>query len=70
MVMNHIFSGLRFRNSTSEKMIHALLLLAAFGAAFLHAPLSRAQDAPSRPILTQISSDPFIIGPGQHATEV
>ena len=67
--MNRILSGCRFRNTMFGKALHALLLT-AFGAAFLHAPLSPAQDAPARPTLTQISSDPFTIGPGQHATEV
>lgn len=36
------------------------LLIAAFGFSSLHAQVS----------LTQISSDPFTVGPGQHATEV
>src|SRR5580700_12273286 len=67
--MKSTFSGLRPRKTRSGKIIHALLL-ATFGAGFLHVPLSRAQDAAARPTLTQISSDPFTIGPGQHATQV
>ncbi len=67
--MNRILSVCRFRKTMSGKPLHALLLT-AFGAALLYAPLLGAQDAAARPTLTQISSDPFTIGPGQHATEV
>jgi hypothetical protein len=37
--------------------------------AFAVVPAAQAQDTPSV-TLTQISSDPFTVGPGQHATEV
>ena len=67
--MNRILSGCRQRTIVSGKTLQALLVI-ALGAALLPAPLSRAQDAAARPTLTQISSDPFTIGPGQHATQV
>src|SRR5579862_1845617 len=66
--MNLIFSR-RFQKTTLGTTVYALLII-AFCAMLLHAPLSRAQNAPPRPTLTQISSDPYTIGPGQHATEV
>jgi len=47
----------------------SVLLATAFAVVLEQAPLSRAQEAPSAS-LTQISSDPFSVGPGQHATEV
>ena len=59
--MNRILSGCRFGKTLSA------LLATALGTVCLHAPLARAQ-APAA-TLTQISSDPFTIGPGQHATE-
>jgi hypothetical protein len=67
--MNRILSGCRQRTTVSGKTLPALLVI-ALGAALLPAPLLRAQDAAARPTLTQISSDPFTIGPGQHATQV
>jgi len=67
--MNRILSGYRHSTTISGKTLHALLVI-TLGAALLHAPLSRAQDAPTPPTLTQLSSDPFTIPPGQHATEV
>ena len=45
-------------------------LTMALATVFSTAPLSRAQAAPLSGSLTQISSDPFTVGPGQHATEV
>jgi hypothetical protein len=68
-LMNRILSGYRHSTTISGKTLHALLVI-TLGAALLHAPLSRAQDAPTPPTLTQLSSDPFTIPPGQHATEV
>lgn len=50
----------------SGRMILAFLVLAM---CTLPATLLVAQDAPAVS-LTQISSDPFTVGPGQHATEV
>ena len=67
--MNRNLSRFFFRNILSEATLLALLII-AFATAFLQAPLAGAQDAPGRAALTQISSDPFTIGPGQHATEV
>ena len=46
----------------------ALLAIAFVGLLMQASPL-RAQEAPAA-TLTQISSDPFTVGPGQHATEV
>jgi hypothetical protein len=48
----------------SSRIIACLALLA-----FSAAPAAYAQDMPAV-TLTQISSDPFTVGPGQHATEV
>lgn len=45
------------------------LLVIALGGLLMQASFTRAQDAPAV-TLTQISSDPFTVGPGQHATEV
>jgi hypothetical protein len=59
--MNRILSGSHWRRS-----LCAFALATASGAIML-TPSARAQ-APAS--LTQISSDPFTVGPGQHATEV
>src|ERR1700676_2403432 len=59
--MNRFFCGRR-----SSISLFACLALAGLPIAALAAP---AQDAPAV-ALTQISSDPFTVGPGQHATEV
>jgi hypothetical protein len=59
--MNRFFCGRR-----SSISLFACLALAGLSIAALAAP---AQDAPAV-ALTQISSDPFTVGPGQHATEV
>ncbi len=61
--MNRIPPNYRFGK------ILCALLAAALAIVTLHVPLSTAQDAPAA-TLTQISSDPFTVGPGQHATEV
>jgi len=61
--MNRIRSGCGFGKTLCA------LLASALATVVLYTPLSRAQDTPSA-ALTQISSDPFTIGPGQHATEV
>ncbi len=61
--MNRIPSGCGF-----EKTLCALLA-AALGVVCLQSPQASGQEAPLA-TLTQISSDPFTIGPGQHATEV
>jgi hypothetical protein len=51
------------RASRNLRLLGSLLLLTL--------PLAiSAQNPPSRPPLTQISSDPFTVPPGQHATEV
>lgn len=58
----------RFGKTLSAQTLCALLAI-ALGTVIMHAPLAPAQDAPAA-TLTQISSDPFTVGPGQHATEV
>src|SRR3979411_1120460 len=55
------------RGRTSCAFPIAVLAL-ALCAAFL--PAAQAQDKPPVVSLTQMSSDPFTVGPGQHATEV
>src|ERR1039458_8949600 len=59
--MNRILSGRR-----SGSLLFACLTVLSLCVAALAA---HAQDAPAVS-LTQISSDPFTVGPGQHATEV
>src|ERR1700676_969745 len=58
--MNRILSGCRSGSSLFASCVVWSLFLAV--AVY-------AQDAPSV-TLTQMSSDPFTVGPGQHATEV
>jgi hypothetical protein len=58
--MNRILSGSRGMN----RIFACLVVLGLFTAGTVH-----AQDAPAV-TLTQISSDPFTVAPGQHATEV
>ena len=56
--MNRILPGNRFRN-----------FLFGWSAAFIFSMAAAAQSTPAV-TLTQISSDPFTVAPGQHATEV
>ncbi|HYM78275.1 MAG TPA: sialidase family protein [Candidatus Dormibacteraeota bacterium] len=66
--MNRVFSACLFAANLSGKTLCSLLAI-ALGTALVEAPLAPAQDSLST-TLTQISSDPFTVGPGQHATEV
>src|SRR5580704_7381913 len=61
--MNRILCGYRCGRTVPA------LLAVVFGSLLMQSSLLAAQDAPAA-TLTQISSDPFTVGPGQHATEV
>ena len=67
--MNRIPAGHGFGEALPRRALCALLTI-ALATVFSNAPLSGAQAAPLSGSLTQISSDPFTVGPGQHATEV
>jgi hypothetical protein len=67
--MNRIPAGHGFGEALPRQALCALLTI-ALATVFSNAPLSGAQAAPLSGSLTQISSDPFTVGPGQHATEV
>jgi len=61
--MNRILSGSYFGKTLCPCAM-------AMAAMFLLAPSAVAQESPATLSMTQISSDPFTVGPGQHATEV
>ncbi|MGA8764235.1 MAG: sialidase family protein [Candidatus Sulfotelmatobacter sp.] len=60
--MNRILSGSQYGRT--------LCALLATGTMLMLAASAPAQDVAAPVSLTQISSDPFTVGPGQHATEV
>ena len=63
--MKRIFCG-------SQRVGSLFAVVTALVALGCGAPVSPAQTMPDIPVatLTQVSSDPFTVGPGQHATEV
>jgi len=58
------------RPGTGMRQFACLMVVAMFGMGFVLAAPAPAQDIAPAATLTQISSDPFTVGPGQHATEV
>jgi hypothetical protein len=63
--MNRLLCGSR-RVGTLFALMTALV---ALGCGTPASPAQTTQDSPAA-VLTQVSSDPFTVGPGQHATEV
>jgi hypothetical protein len=64
--MKRSISGTR----TGMSWFAFLMVMAGFGIPTRLATPARAQDTAPAVSLTRISSDPFTVGPGQHATEV
>jgi hypothetical protein len=56
--------------ATGMPWVALLMTVAALEICFVLTPPADAQDLPPAASLSRISSDPFTVGPGQHATEV